>query len=145
MAYNAVMGMIRIYTGKSKPANKKPGWQQREAEYQAWLTGVQNQKLGLSHTTKKGKVKAKDLVVPASPVVLEDRLYRHPSLNTFGGSGTKPVARPNIMYKDDPEMLARELAARQVKHNTAPAYNKGPVIFVTEEEITKTLVGGRRR
>lgn len=62
-------------------------------------------------------------MVQGSPVVEAERLNRPSSLNTFGGAGTKLVARPDILYKEDPIMLARELAARERKFNVAPAYS----------------------
>lgn len=67
------------------------------------------------------------------------------SFEAFKGGGTVKVNRPELEYADDPEMLERELRARERKFNTAPAYNKGPDIYVSEEEITAQLVGGRRR
>ena len=139
------MSVIRIYQGKSKPAKKKPGWQREADEYAVWLASTKGQKLGLGRTSVRNKVVAKDLVVPATPVVPADRLCKHPSLNSFGGTGGKPVVRPDILYKDDPVMLARELAARGVKHNTAPAYNKGGDVYVTQEELVKQLCGNKRR
>lgn len=139
------MGILKIYQGKSKPAKKKPGWQQRAAEEAAWLKGLQSMTLSPRRAAKPTTSKIIQVVVPRAPVVDADRLNRPPSLGSFGGAGTKPVARPDIMYKDDPELLARELAARERKFNVAPAYNKGPTIYVSEEDITAQLVGGRRR
>ena len=139
------MGIVRIYQGKSKPAKKKPGWQQQAAEYQAWLDRVNSMTLGAGRTPPRGKIEAKDLVVPATPVVAEDRQCRPPSLKSFGGIGGKPVVRPDVLYKDDPDMLERELKARQRKFNVAPAYNKGGDVFVTEEELMKQLAGNKRR
>lgn len=139
------MGMIRIFQGKSKPAKKKPGWQQREAEYQAWLNGVKGQSTEFGRGRKPVTAKIVTPVVPRVPVVAEDRLCKLPSRSTPGGAGTKPVARPDILYKEEPELLARELAARERKFNVAPAYNKGGDQFVTEEELSKQLSGNKRR
>lgn len=139
------MGMIKIYQGKSKPAKKKPGWQQREAEEAAWLKGLQSMTLSPKKANRPKVTKVIQVVVPNTPVVSQDRLNRPPSLGSFGGAGTKPVARPDIMYKDDPELLARELAARERKFNVAPAYNKGGDQFVTEEELENQLRGNKRR
>lgn len=105
------MSMIKIYQGKSKSTKKKPGWQKQEAEYQAWLKSVQTMSSGIS---KPKKACAKKIEVVASgPVIAAERLQKGHSLSTFGGAGTKPVARPEIMYKDNPEMLERELKARE--------------------------------
>lgn len=85
--------------------------QKQEAEYQAWLKSVQTMSSGIS---KPKKACAKKIEVVASgPVIAAERLQKGHSLSAFGGAGTKPVARPEIMYKDNPEMLERELKARE--------------------------------
>lgn len=138
--------MIKIYQGKSKPAKKKPGWQQKEAEYQAWLKGVSSQTLFAPGSKPKMKAATAPVkVVVSGPVIAEDRLQRGHSLNTFGGAGTKPVARPDIMYKDNPEMLERELKARERKFATAPAYNKGGDVLITDEMMKDITAGKTRR
>ena len=138
------MGMIKIHQGKSKPAKKKPGWKEREAEYQAWLKGVNTQTLFA--TKPKLKIPPKKIeVVVSGPVIAPDRLNKGHSLGSFGGSATKPVARPDIMYKDNPEMLERELKARERKFATAPAYNKGGDQLVTDEMMKDITAGKTRR
>lgn len=137
------MGMIKIYQGKSKPAKKKPGWQQKEAEYQAWLKSVQTMSSGITKP-KKAATKRVEVVV-SGPVIAVERLQKGHSLQTFGGAGTKPVNRPEIMYKDDPEMLARELKARERKFATAPAYNKGGDVLITDEMMKDITAGKTRR
>lgn len=136
------MSMIKIY-GKSKPAKKKPGWQQQEAEYQAWLKGVQTMSSGITKP-KKATTKRVEVVV-SGPVIAADRLQKLPSLQTTGGAATKLVHRPEIMYKDDPEMLKRELKARERKFATAPAYNKGGAVLVTDEMMKDIAAGKTRR
>lgn len=133
------MGMIRIYerAGKTK---RQPGWQQKQAEYDAWLKSVKSQTTSFARTPPK-KVKPVKETTPSTTV----STFRPASFEAFKGGGTKTVPRPEIQYADNPEMLERELAARQRKFNVAPAYNKGPTIFVSEDEITNQLVGGRRR
>lgn len=84
-------------------------------------------------------------VVVSGPVIAADRLQKGHSLNTFGGAATKPVHRPEIMYKDDPEMLKRELKARERKFATAPAYNKGGAVLVTDEMMKDIAAGKTRR
>lgn len=137
------MGMIKIYQGKSKPAKKKPGWQKQEAEYQAWLKSVQSMSSGISKPKKEATKRIE--VVVSGPVIAADRLQKGHSLNTFGGAATKPVHRPEIMYKDDPEMLKRELKARERKFATAPAYNKGGAVLVTDEMMKDITAGKTRR
>lgn len=131
------MGMIRIYERKSKPAKKKPGWQKAAQEYAAWETKMATMTSGikgLKSTKTIGKAPTSEVrvanILPAKYVV---------------GSGTKPVARPEIKYRDNPEMLARELAARERKFNVAPAYNKGGDQYVSEEELANQLRGNKRR
>jgi hypothetical protein len=136
------MGMIRIYQEKSK-GKKKPGWQKEQEEYQKWLDSVKSQTLGAARKNRAPQPKAKAVPVVEKPVIRKvDQPAEH---STSFGAGTKAVPRPEIMYKDDPEMLARELAARARQFNVAPAYNKGPTIYVSDDEITNQLVGGRRR
>lgn len=135
--------MIKIYQGKSKPAKKKPGWQKQEAEYQAWLKSVQSMSSGISKPKKEATKRIE--VVVSGPVIAADRLQKGHSLNTFGGAATKPVHRPEIMYKDDPEMLKRELKARERKFATAPAYNKGGAVLVTDEMMKDIAAGKTRR
>lgn len=132
------MGIIRIYerSGKTK---RQPGWAQKQAEYDAWLAKVNGLKTTFARTpVKKAVVKE---TTPTTTV----STFRPASFEAFKGGGTKAVARPELQYADNPELLERELAARQRKFNVAPAYNKGPTIYVSEEEITNQLVGGRRR
>lgn len=140
------MGMIKIYQGKSKPAKKKPGWQKQEAEYQAWLTSVNSQTLFNPAAKPKTRPTTKVIdPVVKGPVIDPARLQRPNSLNSFGGAGTKPVARPDIVYKDDPKMLERELKARERKFATAPAYNKGGAVLVTDEMMKDIMAGKTRR
>ena len=89
--------MIKIYQGKSR--SKK-----------------QNIRLGLRASRPcrlESRNRRKIEVVASGPVIAAERLQKGHSLSTFGGAGTKPVARPEIMYKDNPEMLERELKARE--------------------------------
>lgn len=137
------MGMMKIYQGKSKSTKKKPGWQKQEAEYQAWLKSVQSMSSGISKPKKEATKRIE--VVVSGPVIAADRLQKGHSLNTFGGAATKPVHRPEIMYKGDPEMLKRELKARERKFATAPAYNKGGAVLVTDEMMKDIAAGKTRR
>ena len=141
------MGMIRIYTTKSKPANKKPGWQKAEAEYAAWEAKIKSSTLFNPAAKPKMKATTKKIdPVVRQQVIDETRLTRNiPSLSTGPGAGTKPVHRPEITYRDNPEMLERELIARQKKFNVAPAFNKGGDQLVTEEELLNLLSSNKRR
>ncbi len=139
------MGMIKIYQGKGKPAKKKPGWQQQQAEYEAWLKKIQSMSSGISKPKTKVSPTKLVKVVVEGPVIDESRLIKHKSLQTTGGAGTKPVHRPEIMYKDNPELIEREIKARERKFATAPAYNKGPAQFVSEDMDADMKKGLLRR
>jgi hypothetical protein len=137
------MGIIKIYekAGKTK---RKPGWQKVEAEYKAWLKSVS--------TMSSGIAKPKTIVATKpqrSPTKLltdtTDGLHPRLSAKYLRDAGTKTVLRPEHTYADDPEMLARELAARERKFNVAPAYNKGGDVFVTEESLQALLSSNKRR
>jgi hypothetical protein len=131
------MGMIRIYekAGKTK---RQPGWKQREAEYAAWLKGVQAMSSGIKPRSSKLVLNKKIKV--ETPQEREERRARY----VVGGAG-KPVPRPEILYRDDPEMLARELKARERKFNVAPAYNKGNDILMTDDMMEDLKKGLLRR
>jgi hypothetical protein len=91
---------------------------------------------GIQVSKKPVKAPSKP-VVPVAPNILPGKYVV--------GSGTKAVARPELQYRHDPEMLERELAARSIKHNAAPAYNKGGDQYVTEEELQRLLSSNKRR
>jgi hypothetical protein len=141
-----------IYAGsKCKNPKKKPGWRDAAAQEAEWLKSINSMKLFSSPGKKYQGAK----VVPGkkvTPVVegtlptkqrLETKLGE--SLNSFGGVAGKKVIRPEILYKEDPELAERERIARERKFNTAPAYNKGGDVFVTEEELANQLRGNKRR
>lgn len=135
--YNHLMGMIKIYARKSKPANKKPGWQKAAQEYAEWeakLASMSSGIQGLKSTKTIGVIKKEAVRIPN---ILPGKYVV--------GSGTKAVARPELLYRDDPEMLERELAARAKRHNAAPAYNKGGDQYVTEEALQQLLSSNKRR
>lgn len=133
------MGMIRVVE-RSKP-KRKPGWAQKQAEYDAWLAKVNSMSTGFSRAKALPKKPLAEKTTPTTTV----STFAPKSFEAFKGGGTVKVHRPEIEYADDPEMMQREIAARQRKFNVAPAYNKGPTIYVSEDEITDQLVGGRRR
>lgn len=134
------MSIIKIYQGKSKPANKKPGWQKAEAEQQAWLKSVQ----GLTLYSSKPRVTVAPKKIIKTAKIIRPVHEVHSIIN-FNGTCTKPVPRPDILYRDDPDMLARELKARERKFATAPAYNKGPAQYVSEDMSADIKQGLLRR
>lgn len=125
----------------SSKQNRKPGWKQAEAEYTAWLAKMKAMTLGITGVRSTKTIGQTPIAVMRTPssshLILKGKYVI--------GSGTKVVHRPEILYRDDPEMLARELAARKRKFNAAPAYNKGGDQFVTEEALQALLFSNKRR
>ena len=136
--------MAIVYTNqRCKNKKKKPGWQKQQADYEEWL-----KKINSMSCFDDGK-KVLRLEKPIDPVVKSPVVRKNEqpkSLNSFvtGGTGKK-VVDPRILYKDNPEMLERELKARERKFATAPAYNKGGAMLVTEEMMKDIASGANRR
>lgn len=141
--YNGSMAII-YSNQKCKKPKRQPGWQQKQAEYDAWLKSTQSMTSGIQKPKTLVAIKP-DRSPPRMLTGLSEGL--HPSLagKYVRGVGGKSVPRPEILYHDNPEMLARELAARERKFNVAPAYNKGGDVFVTEEELVNQLSSNKRR
>ena len=133
--------MIRIYERSSK-SNRKPGWQKQAEEYQAWLKQVNSMSTNFS-AKNRGPVKKKEEPKVTTSAGTSSA-FPPKSFDAFKG-GTKSVHRPDLLYADNPEMLERELKARERKFNVAPAYNKGGDVFVTEEELVAQLSTNKRR
>lgn len=136
------MGIIHI-TGRLKKQPRKPGWAKAQAEYEAWLKSIATMSSGLEvpksiKVTKPARAPAQLLSGTCSGVHLRTTKY-------VRDLGTKKVPRPELQYRDDPEMLERELKARERKFNVAPAYNKGADQLVTEEELQNLLSSNKRR
>ena len=136
------MGLLRIHTrpGKQK---RKPGWQKAEAEHQAWLNAMKTMQSGIRLTTIKTIKPDRN----PSRMLTDtcDGLHPRHTAKYIRDIGTKTVPRPEHQYAEDPEMLARELAARERKFNVAPAYNKGAAQFVSEGELQDVLTNNKRR
>ena len=130
------MALIRIYQGKSKPAKRKPDWQKAAQEYAEWQSKIASMSSGIA-APKKAPKAAPKRVEPVAPNILPAKYVV--------GAGTKAVPRPELEYRDNPEMLERELIARQRKFNVAPAYNKGADQLVTEEQLVALLSSNKRR
>ena len=117
----------------SKKANKKPGWKQEAAEYAAWLDKHKS-------SAKIAKKKLSKLNLPSLPEKQgRSMLHETPVDKTI------KIINPELLYKDDPEMLARELKARERKFNTAPVYNKGGDVYITDEMMKDVMSGANRR
>ena len=123
---------------EKRKQKRKPGWQQAEKEYQEWLHRVSTMTSGI-------QCKTKPRTTQVSPVALKTLAHKIPSLQTPGGAATKPVHRPEIMYKDQPDLLERELKARERKFTTAPVYNKGGDVLITDDMMKDIMSGKTRR
>jgi hypothetical protein len=134
------MGIIRIYerSGKTK---RQPGWAQKQAEYDAWLAKVNGMKTTFARTPPKKSKPAPKETTPSTTV----STFRPTSFEAFKGGGTKAVARPEHQYADNPELLERELKARERKFNVAPAYNKGGAMLCTDDMMDDLKKGLLRR
>jgi len=124
---------------------KKTAKPDAKQEHDDWLKSVNGMKL---FDTKKRKAPA---TLPSIMPSLKAKLQENnrtcgSSLQEFGqAGGTKKVHRPEIVYKDNPEMLERELKARERKFAVAPAYNKGGDQLLTEQGMKDLIAGGTRR
>lgn len=129
--------MAIIYTGTRplKKPKKKPGWQEERERYLEWLSQWQS---------NEEKYAFKPLT-PKAPVVDPSRSTRHiPSVKTA------PIVKevihdPRVRYKDDPELVERELKARERKFTAAPIYNKGGDMLITDEMMKDIMSGASRR
>ena len=133
------MGFIRVVE-RSKP-KKQPGWAQKQAEYDAWLAKVNGMSTSFSAKNRSKVVKKATKETSPSTTV---STFAPKSFEAFKG-GTVKVRRPELEYADNPEMLERELKARERKFNVAPAYNKGADQLVTEEQLVALLSSNKRR
>lgn len=133
------MAIIQTHQ-RSKP-KRKPGWQKSQEEYQAWLRGVNAMTTNFS-ARNRGRVKEEPKVTTTSGV---SSGFIKKDFSAFKGGGTKAVPRPEIQYADNPEMLERELKARERRFATAPAYNKGGDVLVTDEMMKDIMAGTTRR
>lgn len=142
------MSIIKIYekAGKTK---RKPGWQKAEAEHQKWLDSMKSMTSGMKSPKPGFTAKTLRTFKPSGVYrTLTDTsagISQPPKAQFVRDTGTKKVLRPEITYADNPEMLDRELKARERKFNVAPAYNKGNDVFVTEESLQALLSSNKRR
>ncbi len=134
-----------VYTSQRGKTKKKPGWKQAQAEHDAWLARVNSMTLFDPAARPRVKAGPKIDVVVRGPIERSSPLDNAPSVSTPGGIAGKDVHRPEIVYADRPDLLERELKARQRKFAVAPAYNKGGDVLVTDELMKDIAAGGTRR
>ena len=139
------MAMLFIHQGGPKKQKKKPGWKNVQKEHDEWLKSVNSMKL-FDSKLPKAPAKLPSKMPSLATRLQETKRSEGASLVEPGLAGcTKKVHRPEIVYKDDPEMLERELKARERKFAVAPAYNKGGDQLVTEEFMKDLKAGTTRR
>ena len=120
---------------KSKvKAKKKPGWKKEEEEYKAWLSKWQK-------PSDKKKITASKLEYSLSQGTRPTRIIQSKTTPLV----QEKVLAPQVQYKENPEMLERELKARERKFTTAPIYNKGGNVLVTDEMMKDITAGTTRR
>lgn len=132
--------------GPKKP-KKKPGWQDAAYEHEQWLKGVNSMTLFDKNKPKpKGRSTLPSKMPQLGAVVAEkQRATGQSKVDMTVHGGTKKVLRPEIEYADNPEMLERELKARERKFLVAPGYNKSGDMLVTPEMLKDIQTGGGRR
>lgn len=143
------MGKMIYAGGSSKTkAKKKPGWEKAAAEEAAWLAKINSMSLGAKSYGGKAKKPAKSIVVNTDvpTVVRTDRnaQFNISSKGAYSIEESKKVSA-EVLYKDNPEMLEREREARERRFATAPAYNKGGDVLVTDEMMRDISAGLTRR
>lgn len=145
--------MAIIYTGNKSTvkAKKKVGWKKAEEEYQAWLAkhGVTTSKKSSAKTKSGSKLLVcisthQEDVVKQRMAAEKAARMQHQSQVILQPAPVK-VHDPRVLYKDNADMLERELKARERKFATAPAYNKGGDMLVTPEMMKDIQAGGGRR
>lgn len=129
------MGIHYTATKSKVKAKKKIGWQKEAEDYAAWQAKhAPNPKL-------QQELKAKSFSYQLTSPRQTERL---PSKAT-GIVRANVIHDPRVLYKEDPEMLERELKARERKYTTAPIYNKGGDVLVTDEMMKDITAGATRR
>lgn len=135
-----MVGIIYTGTKPKKKINKKPGWKEEERQHQEWLASHKsNPKLAAELKSLKKKPLSinlnKGLRTIRAPSKSSDKLPE----STF------KKLDPRVLYKDNPEMLERELKARERVFPVAPAYNKGGDVLMSEDMINDMKKGLLRR
>ena len=84
----------------------------------------------------RGKSDKRKLVVNALPTLQYEDTTGFRSMPSAGTADAQKARKP-VDYSENPEMAAREAAAQEEKDRKrkrlAPAYNKGPVMYITDD------------
>lgn len=134
------MGLHYTVTRSQVKSKKKPGWKKEAEDYAAWeakhkpnpklqaaLKRKQEESLSLKSLSQSPRVVQEVRSLQTAPIVMEK------------------IHDPRVLYKDDPELLERELKARERKFTAAPIYNKGGDVLVTDEMMKDITAGVTRR
>ena len=117
------MGMMPVYYTttnlKKRTQKRKPGWQQRELEHQAWL-----KKHGIDNT-KRVKKEFEPLVATKEPYRREVNLP--PCSNNIGGVAPR-----------------KEVPVYTGEYEIGQAYNKGNLVVLSKEDAKDESTGKRR-
>jgi 4-hydroxy-L-threonine phosphate dehydrogenase PdxA len=133
------MGLLYTSIKSKKKQPKKVGWKKEAEDYAAWL-----------EKHKPNPKLQKELKESAKTLSLSSFNNSPRTTKTARSVFTPPIVEqkihdPRVKYKDDPEMLERELKARERKFTTAPIYNKGGDVLVTDEMMKDISSGITRR
>jgi len=134
------MGLLYTSTKSKKATKKKPGWKKEAEEYAAWeAKHAANPKLA------KGLRKSASQPLSLKSFAISPRQVPQPKSVQTAPVKEEVIHDPRVLYKDDPEMLERELKARERKFNAAPIYNKGGDVLITDEMMRDITAGVTRR
>lgn len=144
--------MAIIYTNQKSKPKKKPGWKKEQAEYEAWLAKHGQTTTKKPSNASKRSSKAVVLRPTHHSYIEQEKAKSAQSSSTLKVFDTLPkvstevkIHDPKVLYKDNPEMLERELKARERKFAVAPAFNKGGDQLVTPDMMKDIMAGGGRR
>ena len=140
--------MAIIYTNQKSKAKKKPGWEKAQKDHDEWLKSINSMALFDNKKPKKFAAKRIDPVIKTDvPTITDERkkAFSLPSRQTTIKGGGIPYVNPAVLYKENPDMLERELKARERKFTTAPIYNKGADTMITDEMMKDITAGITRR
>jgi len=144
------MALLYVGTKSAKKQNKKVGWKKELEEYEEWMK--KHGATSVKKPTNNSKRSSKAVVTrptSSSFSALEEAKAKS-SLPKLSVPNSTPkeeakIHDPRVLYKDNPEMLERELKARERKFLTAPAYNKCGEMLVTPDMMKDIMAGGGRR
>jgi len=132
------MSILYAGTKPIKRPKRKPGWQDAERQHADWLAKWSKPGDGKRPVAKPLRLQ--------KPIIDPSRLTRHiPSLHTSPIKSEPVTHDPRVLYKENPELAERELKARQRRFITAPVYNKGGDVLITDEMLKDIMSGATRR